>query len=30
MISEKRLIEEFMELVRVDSETKNERQICEF
>ncbi len=29
MISEKRLIEEFMELVRVDSETKHERQICD-
>lgn len=29
MISEKRLVEEFMELVRVDSETKNERQICD-
>lgn len=28
MINEKRLVEEFMELVRVDSETKFEREIC--
>ncbi|MBW7473527.1 M20/M25/M40 family metallo-hydrolase [Paenibacillus oenotherae] len=29
MINEKRLVDEFMELVRVDSETGNERQICD-
>ncbi|QYR19980.1 M20/M25/M40 family metallo-hydrolase [Paenibacillus sp. sptzw28] len=29
MITEKRLVDEFMELVRVDSETKNEREICD-
>ncbi|WP_340024565.1 M20/M25/M40 family metallo-hydrolase [Paenibacillus sp. FSL K6-1096] len=29
MISEDRLINEFMELVRIDSETRNERQIAE-
>ncbi|WP_219836464.1 M20/M25/M40 family metallo-hydrolase [Paenibacillus sp. R14(2021)] len=29
MINEKRLIQEFMELVQVDSETKNEREICD-
>jgi len=29
MIKEKRLVDEFMELVRVDSETRNERQICD-
>ncbi|MBW7458689.1 hypothetical protein K0U00_32060, partial [Paenibacillus sepulcri] len=29
MIKEKRLVDEFMELVRIDSETGNERQICD-
>ncbi|QHW30255.1 M20/M25/M40 family metallo-hydrolase [Paenibacillus rhizovicinus] len=29
MIDRNRLIEEFMELVRIDSETKNERNICD-
>lgn len=29
MISQDRLIQEFMELVQVDSETRNERQIAD-
>lgn len=29
MINEQRIVDEFMELVRVDSETGNERQICD-
>ncbi|MCQ6558113.1 M20/M25/M40 family metallo-hydrolase [Paenibacillus mendelii] len=29
MIQEQRLVEQFLSLVRVDSETKNERQICD-
>lgn len=29
MISEDRLIHEFMELVQIDSETRNERQIAD-
>ncbi|GGD69923.1 M20/M25/M40 family metallo-hydrolase [Paenibacillus nasutitermitis] len=29
MIKEKRLVDEFMELVRVDSQTRDERQICD-
>ncbi|MEW9669650.1 M20/M25/M40 family metallo-hydrolase [Ammoniphilus sp. 3BR4] len=29
MINQERLLQEFMELVQIDSETKNERQICD-